>query len=142
MTTQPTTRLITPHDRPSDRVGPRVGQALTVLVSLFLAFDAIGHVLKVSQVVAASRSLGFDPDVMRAVGILELLLLLLYLVPRTSLIGAVLLTGYLGGAVSAQLRIDAPLLSTLLFPVYIGVVVWVGLWLRGALGSRWPLPRR
>jgi membrane protein DedA with SNARE-associated domain len=119
-----------------------VGQALTVLVSLFLAFDAIGHVLKVSQVVAASRSLGFDPDVMRAVGILELLLLLLYLVPRTSVIGAVLLTGYLGGAVSAQLRIGAPLLSTLLFPVYIGVVVWAGLWLRGALGSRWSLPRR
>jgi DoxX-like protein len=62
--------------------------------------------------------------------VLELACLALYVVRRTSLLGAVLLTGYLGGAFCAQLRIDAPLFSTLLFPVYTGVVVWAGLVLR------------
>jgi hypothetical protein len=67
---------------------------------------------------------------MPLIGVLELVCLGLYVVRRTSLIGAVLLTGYLGGALCAQLRIDAPLFSTLLFPVYVGAVVWAGLWLR------------
>ena len=132
MTTRPTTQSVPPRSD-ADRRGAtrlRTGQALTILVGLFLGFDAITHVLKVSQVVDASRALGFDPDVMPVVGIVEALCLLLFLVPRTSLLGAVLLSGYLGGAVSAQLRIDAPLLSTLLFPVYTGVAVWAALWLR------------
>jgi hypothetical protein len=64
------------------------------------------------------------------IGVLELVCLALYAVPRTSVIGAVLLTGYLGGAFCAQLRIDAPLWSTLLFPVYVGALVWAGLYLR------------
>ena len=110
--------------------GVRVGQMLTALVTAFLLFDAVIHVLKVAPVVDGARALGFDPGVMPVVGVLELVCLGLYVVPRTSPLGAVLLTGYLGGAFCAQLRIDAPLLSTLLFPVYTGVVVWAGLYLR------------
>jgi hypothetical protein len=87
-------------------------------------------VLNIAVVRDSARVLGFDPDLMPLIGVIELLCLALYVVPRTSPLGAVLLTGYLGGALCAQLRIDAPLLSTLLFPVYVGVAVWAGLWLR------------
>jgi hypothetical protein len=131
-TTQSTTRHADESVGNGGKTRLRIGQALTALVGLFLAFDAVSHLLKVPQVVDASKALGFDPDTMPVVGGIELLCLLLYLVPRTSVVGAVLLTGYLGGAVSAQLRIDAPLLSTLLFPVYVGVVSWAALWLRDA----------
>jgi hypothetical protein len=78
------------------------------------------------------RTLGFDQGAAVGIGLLELACVALYLVPRTAVLGAVLLTGYLGGAVAAQLRIDAPLFSTLLFPVYVGVALWVALWLRDA----------
>ena len=108
----------------------RVGQVITVLVTAFLTFDAAIHVLNIEPVVDGSRQLGFDPDVMPYIGVLELMCLALYAVSRTSAIGAVLLTGYLGGAFCAQLRIDAPVFSTLLFPVYVGVLVWAGLYLR------------
>jgi hypothetical protein len=66
------------------------------------------------------------------IGSVLLVCLALYLIPRTAILGAVLLTGYLGGAVCAQLRIGAPLFSTMLFPVYFGIVVWVALYLRSA----------
>jgi hypothetical protein len=108
----------------------RVGQVVTVLVATFLAFDAVIHVLNIDPVVDGSRRLGFDPDLMPYIGVLELACLTLYAVRRTAVVGAVLLTGYLGGAFCAQLRIDAPLWSTLLFPVYLGVLVWAGLYLR------------
>jgi hypothetical protein len=108
----------------------RVGWVLTVLVTAFLAFDGVIHILNIAPVVDGARKLGFDPDVMPFIGVLELVCLALYAVPRTSVVGAVLLTGYLGGAFCAQLRIDAPLWSTLLFPVYVGVLVWAGLYLR------------
>ena len=108
----------------------RAGRVVTVLVTAFLTFDAVIHILNIEPVVEGARKLGFDPDVMPYIGVLELVCLVLYAVRRTSAMGAVLLTGYLGGAFCAQLRIDAPLWSTLLFPVYVGVLVWAGLYLR------------
>jgi hypothetical protein len=63
-------------------------------------------------------------------GLLELVCLVLYVVPRTAVLGAILLTGYLGGATAAQVRIGAPLFTRVLFPVYVGVLVWGGLFLR------------
>jgi hypothetical protein len=108
----------------------RTGQVLSALVTAFLLFDAVIHILDIAAVRQGAVTLGFDPDLMPVIGVLELGCLGLYVVRRTSLLGAVLLTGYLGGAFCAQLRIDAPLLSTLLFPVYTGVVVWAGLVLR------------
>ena len=74
--------------------------------------------------------MGFAASAVPIIGGVLLVCLVLYLVPRTAILGAVLLTGYLGGAVCAQLRIEAPLFSTMLFPVYFGIVVWVALYLR------------
>ena len=112
------------------RTAVRVGRGISWFFAAFLTFDAVIHILNIAPVVDGSRRLGFDVDVMPWIGVLELALVVLYVVPRTAVLGAVLLTGYLGGAFCAQLRIDAPLFSTLLFPVYVGVALWVGLWLR------------
>lgn len=108
----------------------RAGQVVSGLVAAFLLFDAVIHMLAIEPVVASFRDLGFDTGHAFGIGLLELACLALYAVPRTAVLGAVLLTGYLGGAVCAQLRVDAPLFSTTLFPVYVGVAVWAGLCLR------------
>ena len=124
------TTVATPRATSTTSIATRTGRVLTGLVTAFLIFDAVIHVVNIAPVRDGAATLGFDPDVMPLIGVLELVCLGLYVVRRTSPLGAVLLTGYLGGALCAQLRIDAPLFSTLLFPVYVGVVVWAGLWLR------------
>lgn len=125
-----TTTTLPAVARPATANAVRAGRAVSWSAAAFLAFDAAIHVLAIEPVVEASETLGFDAALMPWIGALEAALVVLYLVPRTSVIGAVLLTGYLGGAFCAQLRIDAPLFSTLLFPVYVGALVWLGLWLR------------
>lgn len=97
---------------------------------LFMLFDGIGKLVGPAPVVEATRELGFAEGHMAIMGVLSLLATLLYVVPRTAFLGALLLTGYLGGAVAAQVRIDAPLFSNALFPVYVAVFVWGALWLR------------
>jgi hypothetical protein len=104
--------------------------ALTALVALFLAVDGVLHVLQVPAVEQSFRDLGYPAGSALGIGLLELGCLALYLVPRTAALGALLLTAYLGGAVAAQVRIQAPLLSTTLFPVYTAVLLWVALALR------------
>jgi hypothetical protein len=125
-----TTTTATSRTAAPTATAARVGRGVTVLVTAFLAFDSVIHILNIGPVVDGARALGFDPDLMPFIGVLELVCLGLYAVRRTSAIGAVLLTGYLGGAFCAQLRIEAPLFSTLLFPIYVGVAVWAGLYLR------------
>ena len=121
----------------------RVGQVVSGLVAAFLLFDAVIHVLRVDPVVEGFQALGFPVEMAVGIGLIELICVALYVVPRTAVLGAILLTGYLGGAVSAQLRIEAPLLSTLLFPVYVGVLVWAGLYLRDSeVRALVPLRRR
>jgi DoxX-like family len=112
--------------------GRRAGVVASALTGAFLVVDAVLHVLNVQVVQDAMHTLGFGPGAAVGIGLVEIVCVGLYLMPRTSVLGAVLLTGYLGGAVCAQLRIDAPLFSTMLFPVYVGTAVWVGLWLRDA----------
>lgn len=124
-----------PDARPSParrrgRAAVRTGWVLTGLVSAFLLVDAVTHVLRPAPVVEATAALGYTSGAAVVMGVVQLACLALHLVPRTAVLGAVLLTGYLGGAVAAQLRIEAPLASTLLFPVYVGVALWAGLWLR------------
>ena len=116
--------------RPISRAASRTGTVLTVLLALFFLFDAVPKLLQLPVVVEATQQMGFAPSAVPVIGAVLLVCLALYLVPRTAILGAVLLTGYLGGAVCAQLRIDAPLFSTMLFPVYVGVVVWAALYLR------------
>ena len=106
------------------------GWVLTSLVALFLLFDSVTKLLQLPAVVEATVQMGFPATTVPVIGGTLLACLVLYLIPRTAVLGAVLLTGYLGGAVCAQLRIEAPVLGYLLFPVYTGVLVWAGLYLR------------
>jgi len=111
-------------------VARRVGLVISVVTSVFLLVDAAIHVARVAPVRSAMAGLGFDHDAAVIIGVLELACLALYLLPRTAVLGLVLFTAYLGGAVCANFRVDKPLWSTLLFPVYVAVALWVGLWLR------------
>jgi len=121
--------------RPAPDTRYRAGVGVTALIALFLAFDSIIHILEIDASVESFAELGYPEGSAVAIGVLELACLALYVIPRTAVLGtavlgAVLLTGYLGGAVSAHVRIESPLSSTTLFPVYVGVAVWVGLYLR------------
>ena len=117
---------------PISSAASRAGLVLTVLLTLFLLFDSISKLLRVPTVVDATVQLGFPAGSVPVIGAVLLGALALYLVPRTAVLGAVLLTGYLGGAVCAQLRVEAPLFSTQLFGVYVGIAVWVALYVRHA----------
>jgi hypothetical protein len=107
-----------------------VGRILSGLAVLFLLFDATLKVLLLPVAVQGTRELGYPETVILGLGIVQLVCLVLYLVPRTSVLGAVLWTGYLGGAVATHVRIGHPLFSHVLFPVYVAALLWAGLWLR------------
>src|SRR5688500_5753101 len=92
------------------------GRILSGIAVLFLAADTLGHLLGVRQVVEATVQLGFAPEHVLVLGLIELGCLVLYLIPRTALLGAVLWTGYFGGAIATHLRMDNPLFSHTLFP--------------------------
>ncbi|MEE2031150.1 DoxX family protein [Rhodococcus chondri] len=117
------------------------GLIVSGLVVLFLLFDSVIHIMNTSQVREAMADLGFDPGLNRVFGIVLLICLIAYVVPATSILGAVLLTGYLGGAVATNLLTEQPIVSTTLFPIYTGIFVWGGLWLRD-LGVRRIMPLR
>lgn len=109
---------------------PWAGYVISGLPSLFLLVDAIGKFVKPAPVVEGTLALGFPENVILPLGIILLISTLLYLIPQTSVLGAILLTGYLGGAVATHVRIGNPLLTHTLFPVYLGVLIWLGLYLR------------
>jgi len=106
------------------------GLIFSGLVVLFLLWDAVIHIANVSQVQEAMAELGFDPSLNRVFGVVLLICLIAYVLPPTAILGAVLLTGYLGGAVATNLLTEQPIASTTLFPIYTGIFVWGGLWLR------------
>jgi hypothetical protein len=108
------------------------GRGLSALVVSLLTLDSIGKLLEVSPVVAGSRELGYPPSTVFPIGVILLLCVVAYAIPRTSLLGALLLTGYLGGAVATHVRVGNPLMSHTLFPIYVAFVVWGGLVLRDA----------
>jgi hypothetical protein len=120
----------------------RIGWALTGLFVLFMLFDVAIKWLDLAVVDDAMRQLGYRAGVGFWIGVLETILLVLYVVPGTSVLGAILFMGVLGGAVASHLRVGDPLLSHDLFGVYLGVVMWGGLWLRDpALRTVFPLRR-
>lgn len=128
---------------------PHIGIALSVLAILFLALDAAGKLFAPEMMIANSPPLGLPDDqgFHRMLGAILAVCVVLYALPRTSVLGAVLLTAYLGGAVATHARIGSPLLSHTLFGVYLGVLLWLGLWLRNAdlravLAGTSPLPRQ
>ncbi len=106
------------------------GRILSAIPILFLLMDGVTKLAKPAPVVDAMAQLGYAPSLAAPVGILLLCCVALYLVPQTSTLGAVLLTGYLGAAVSAHVRVGNPLFSHILFPVYIALLLWGGLLLR------------
>lgn len=106
------------------------GRILGTLAVVFLLFDAALHLMKPAPVVAAFAQLGYPLDLAVGIGILELVCVAIYVIPRTSLLGAILLTGYLGGAVASQLRVGHSFFETV-FPIIIGALVWGGLFFRG-----------
>jgi hypothetical protein len=107
-----------------------VGYVLTALVALFLTFDTTLKVLRLGPAVQGTAALGYQTDAVLWIGIIELVCLGVYLVPGTAVLGALLLTGYLGGAIASQLRVGSPLLSHTLFPIYVALLLWGGLYLR------------
>lgn len=122
-------RTIAQPSRPNWRV--RAGWALTVLCGLFLIFDGVGKLLMPAAVAEATVRLGFPANQIQGVGILLLACTLIYLIPRTTVLGAILLTGYLGGAVAIQMRAGSPPFENL-FPVLFAMLVWGGVYLREA----------
>lgn len=108
------------------------GRVLTGLVILFLAMDCAMKLADLPQVKQAAAGIGWPAALDRMLGVIELVCLVLYAVPRTAVLGAILVTGLLGGAVAAHLRGGDPLFSHVLFGVYVGLMAWGGLWLRDA----------
>lgn len=108
------------------------GYVLSTLAILFLVMDACMKFTTNPQVIAAQTQLGWPLRLTPAIGILALICTALYALPATSVLGALLLTGYFGGAIALHLRVDNPLFSHMLFPVYIALLVWGGIWLRNA----------
>ena len=106
------------------------GRVLSGLAVLFMLFDTVIHAMRGPQVVQGFAQLGFPLSIAIPLSIVEFIGIVLYVIPRTSALGAILLTGYLGGAVAAQVRIGAPLLGFVLAPVYVALFLWVGLCLR------------
>ena len=105
------------------------GRVLSGLSILFLLFDAAGKFAKPAQVVDAFSRLGIPMSLSTSVGMLLVACTILYAIPRTAVLGAVLLTGFLGGAVAIQMRAGSPAFETV-FPVIFGVMVWAGIYLR------------
>jgi hypothetical protein len=110
----------------------RAGWVLSILVALFLLMDGGMKLVPLQPVLDTMPALGWPDDIglIRALGGLTIAITALYLWPRTAALGAVLLTGYLGGAIATHLRIGSPWLSHTLFGLYVGTLAWVGLWLR------------
>jgi hypothetical protein len=110
------------------------------LVTLFMLFDAVMKFVKPAPVAEAFARSGWPIELSSTLGAILLTCTVLYLIPRTSVLGAVLLTGYLGGAVATNLRLENPLFTNTLFPVYFGVLIWSSLLLRNPrLGELFPL---
>ncbi len=108
----------------------KAGIVISVLVTAFLAFDAAGKLAGAAQVKDGTQALGFPAGQAVIMGIVLAVCVVVYVIPRTAVLGAVGITAYLGGAVTANMRVEAPLFSHTLFAVYLGVLMWLGLAMR------------
>jgi DoxX-like family len=108
----------------------KTGIVISGLVTAFLAFDAAGKLAAAPQVKEATHGLGFPPGQALVMGIVLAVCVVVYVIPRTAVLGALGITAYLGGAVTANMRVESPLLTHTLFAVYLGVLMWVGLAMR------------
>ena len=120
------------HVQPPSKSARWTGYVISGLVILFLLFDGGIKLVPLEIVTQTSGEIGLptDPSFARLLGILTLIGVVLYAMPQTAVLGAILLTGYMGGAIATHLRIDSPLFSHTLFGVYLGLLIWGGLYLR------------
>jgi DoxX-like protein len=131
----------TPQSRQTSKAKLWTGRVLTTLVGLFLLFDAVGKLVMPPPVVDAFHRLGFPTSLGVGIGILLLVCTVLYLIPRTAVLGAVLVSAFLGGAVAIQMRAGSPTFETI-FPVLFAVLAWAGVYLRECrLAALLPLRR-
>jgi len=108
------------------------GRVLSTIISLLLGFDATMKLLQIAPVVKASAQLGYSAHAVFGIGVVLAACVALYAIPRSALLGALLLTGYLGGAIATHVRAGNPLFTHVLFPIYVATIVWAGLVLRDA----------
>ncbi len=106
------------------------GRILSAIAVAFLLFDAALKFAKTQPVIEATAQLGYPESTIVPIGVLLLIGVVLYVIPRTSVLGAIYLAGYLGGAIASHVRIGSPLATHVLFPVYVAAFVWGGLALR------------
>jgi len=109
-----------------------IGRILSGLIIAFLLVDGIMKVMKARVAVEGSIQLGYPESVVFGIGAILFVSTALYAIPQTSVLGAILLTGYLGGAIATHARVGSPLFGYTFFPIYVGVVLWAGLYLRDA----------
>jgi hypothetical protein len=100
------------------------------LVIAFMLMDSIFKLVPNDMVTAGAVELGYQAHHIPVMGVLGFISIVLFAIPRTQIIGAILLTGYFGGAIATHVRLDNPLFSHILFPVYLGVLAWGSLWLK------------
>lgn len=123
--------IIATQDRPREGKSYRVaGWALTGLTIAFMLFDSLSKLALERHVIAATTGIGYPVATIRPIGLILLACTILYAIPRTAVLGAILLTGFMGGAVASKIRIEDPLFSSILFGVYFGIILWAGLYLR------------
>lgn len=106
------------------------GRVLNGIAVLFLLFDTSLKIFANPEAVKGTAELGFPSYALLTIGVIELICLVAFLIPRTAVLGAILWTGYLGGAIATHLRMNSPLLTHTLFPIYVAVLIWGGLALR------------
>src|SRR5215207_9602903 len=106
------------------------GRIVTAIPTLLLSLDAAMKLAQPQPVLDAFARMGIPAHTAPVIAVIELVCIAVYLVPRTAVLGAVLFTGFLGGAGASQVRIDDPLVSHTLFPIYMGILLWLGLYLR------------
>ena len=136
---------ITPETVPVSKPARWTGRVLSGLVIVFLLFDGAIKLVPWPVVTETMDRMGYGSSetLARSLGIITIACTVLYSVPPTSILGAILLTGYLGGAMASHVRIGSPLFSHTLFGLYLGLMVWGGLWLRDRnLRSLMPFHRR
>jgi hypothetical protein len=115
---------------PVSKLRLSAGHVISAIPVLFLLFESVIKLMVIDPVVESFGQLGYPVSVSLGIGLVELICLVLYVIPRTSVLGAVLLTGYLGGAVATHVRVGSPVFTHILFPIYVAALVWGGLFLR------------
>jgi hypothetical protein len=116
----------------TDNPFARTGRFLSGLAAVLLALDSVGKLVRAQAVLDGTTQLGYSANTVVPLGVLLLACVIVYAVPRTAILGALLLTGYLGGAVATHVRVGNPLFTHILAPTYVAALIWGGLMLRDA----------